>query len=34
MRRQKAIADDYWQYTFKHNQHDQMKVTLQNIEQK
>ncbi len=34
MRREAAIADDYWQDIFKQNKHDQMKATLQNIEQK
>jgi len=34
MRRESAIADDYWHHIFKHNENDRMEIALQNIEQK
>jgi hypothetical protein len=34
MRRESAIADDYWEDVFKSNQNDRMEITLQKIEQK
>ncbi|CAF4234038.1 unnamed protein product, partial [Adineta steineri] len=34
IRRESAIAEDYWQSIFKHKKHDQTEIILQNIEQK
>lgn len=34
MRRESAIAEDFWHSTFKHNINDRMETTLQNIEEK
>jgi len=34
MRRESAIAKEYWHETFKHDKNDRMEVTLRNIEQK
>jgi hypothetical protein len=34
MRRESAIADDYWHHIFKDNKNDRMEIALQNIEQK
>jgi hypothetical protein len=34
MRRESAIAEDYWHHLLKHNIDDQVQVTLQNLEQK
>jgi hypothetical protein len=34
MRRESAMAEDYWHDIFKQNKHDGVEVILQNIEQK
>jgi hypothetical protein len=34
MRRESAIAKEYWHETFKHDKNDRMEVTLRNIEEK
>jgi hypothetical protein len=34
MRRESAIADDYWYYIFKQNKNDRTEIALQNIEKK
>ncbi|CAF2809455.1 unnamed protein product [Rotaria sp. Silwood2] len=34
MQRESAIADDYWNYIFKHGKKDQVEVAIQNIERK
>ncbi|CAF3943375.1 unnamed protein product [Rotaria sordida] len=34
MRRENAIADDYWSYTLKHRKKDQIEIVIQNIERK
>jgi len=34
LRREKAIAEDYWRETFQDNKNDRMETALQNIEQK
>ena len=34
MRRERAIAEDYWRDVFQHNIDDRMEISLKNIEHK